>query len=297
MALLAACERSLGQKLKLSDLFACPTVEGMARRIREPGRESSQSLVCLQSGAGLPLFPIHAMGGGLDYYAGLIEGLGPNLSIWGFYGVDPGPQHWTLVELAERYVEELLRVHPWEPYQLLGLSLGGSIGYQMACALRARGHQVRLVIIDSYAPGYYRSPSPRQAHWMRKHQLWQRLQLQLGHFLARVPVHEWPAFFEQRRRSFAAPPAKPDPENRLLEQMRRALAVYQPPSGQPPLDAPVLLLRANYQPWHLRDATLGWRGFLAREPEVRVIPGMHGTTLVESPIAAGVARLVSAYLL
>jgi amino acid adenylation domain-containing protein len=279
LGLLVECEKVLQRKIPLAWLFDAPTVARLAARLQSESGERKSNLVTLQSGEGPPLVFLHAMGGGLDYYQDLIRRL-PGREIWGFFGLEPGSGDWTLNDLASTYVEELVRRYPTGPCTLLGLSLGGSIAYQMACRLQAEGREARLIIIDTYAPGYYRDPDPSQQPWVRRHRLWQRLQLQLGHLLRRVSPGRWPEFVAAK---LVRSPAASQP-NPLLNQWRRALANYRPPEGQPALGARTLLLRANYQPWHLQDPWLGWKPYLAGASEVLTIPGMHGTSLVEEPI-------------
>ena len=279
LALLLECEKELARKIPLGWLFDAPTVALLATRLENDCEEGASNLVTLQSGEGVPLILLHAMGGGLDYYEDLIARL-PGREIWGFFGLAPGAGDWTLTDLAEAYVSELERRLPCGPCVLLGLSLGGSIAYQMACSLQARGREVKLVIVDTYAPGYYQDPTPGQVGLVRRYRLWQRMQLQMGHLLRRVSPMGWPGYFLSKLER-KAPKATPGD---LIEQMRRALALYRPPQGQPALQAPTLLLRANHQPWHLRDPWLGWRRYLAGPVQVITIPGMHGTCLVEEPI-------------
>jgi thioesterase domain-containing protein len=55
--------------------------------------------------------------------------------------------------MARIYVEAVKRIQPDGPYFLLGYSMGGSVAYEMACQLHARGNTIaHLVLVDSGRP-------------------------------------------------------------------------------------------------------------------------------------------------
>jgi thioesterase domain-containing protein len=62
----------------------------------------------------------------------------------------PEPLPTSMREMARDYADQVRRVQPIGPYQLLGWSLGGNIAFAIAEELESRGEQVGLlVILDS----------------------------------------------------------------------------------------------------------------------------------------------------
>jgi thioesterase domain-containing protein len=91
-------------------------------------------------------------------YAELAHLLGPDQP---FYGVQsPGlegeaPPLDSLEAMAALYVEAVRAVQPRGPYLLGGWSMGGSLAFEMARQLQARGEEVGLVaLIDTYANAF-----------------------------------------------------------------------------------------------------------------------------------------------
>jgi thioesterase domain-containing protein len=65
--------------------------------------------------------------------------------------------HERIDAMAAHYIKELRDLQANGPYFLGGRSLGGIIAYEMACQLRAQGHEVGLLaLLDSYPVGYER---------------------------------------------------------------------------------------------------------------------------------------------
>jgi len=66
----------------------------------------------------------------------------------------PEPLPVTMAEMAQDYVEQVQKVQPAGPYQLLGWSLGGNIAFAMAEEFERRGEQVGLLVtLDSTLAG------------------------------------------------------------------------------------------------------------------------------------------------
>ena len=77
--------KEYGKLLPLATLLGAPTVEGLARLLRETGHESPwSSLVEIQAGSSLPpLFLVHAEGGNVLGYRDLARYLGVDLPVFG----------------------------------------------------------------------------------------------------------------------------------------------------------------------------------------------------------------------
>lgn len=297
VALLHACERKYGVKLSLAALFEEPTVNAMAAHVAQGRHQDRSPLVVLQSGTqGRTLYVIHPAGGGLTLYADLIRSLGPSLRVCGFQALELDVDSLEISALASRYVDELLARQPEGPYLLLGLSLGGVLGFEMACQLESRGHKVEsLIVVDTYAPGYWGGrqsflglTGPAYEKVKRNCLLMQRIKLQIGTLLARVPMREWPGYLHSRiLREVNREPARPPTRTNI--NLIAALHAYSPPPEQC-YHGHLLLTRASYQPPRSGGRPdLGWSKWMSQAPEIMVIPGLHGTALLEDPYAAPLA--------
>jgi len=147
-----------GRALPLATLFEAPTVEALARRLREQESPRPWSpLVALQpSGRGRPFFCVHPLEGHVSAYFDLARHMGNDRPFYGLQaaGQEEGQALDARIEdMAARYIEALRTVQPEGPYLLGGWSLGGVVAFEMAHQLSRRGHQVaRVVLLDSGSP-------------------------------------------------------------------------------------------------------------------------------------------------
>ena len=150
-------ERVFGRKLPLATLFESPTVEGLARVLREDG----------WSGAWKPIIPVRTSGSRRPFfcvavmdafaYVHLARHLDEDQP---FYVLHPlgllslDDPDIDVQELAAQYVEEVRAVQPEGPYFLGGMCSGGTIAYEMAQQLVSHGQEVALLaLIDTPRPG------------------------------------------------------------------------------------------------------------------------------------------------
>ena len=162
-AKLAARIRSrCGSAVLVQWVLTEPTVELLARRIHEAAGSAAggaaadplAAILPIRAGGDRPaLFCIHPMIGLAWNYAALAETTAPGRPI---YGVqlpqlrDASDSMRTMVEQAELYAREIVRVQPTGPIHLLGWSFGGVLAHAVAVALRTAGHEVGVVaMLDS----------------------------------------------------------------------------------------------------------------------------------------------------
>lgn len=165
-----------GTAVAMSSLFT-PTVGTLAAAIESSatvgtnsdptaGVSALETILPLRgTGSGTPLICLHSAVPLSWCYTGLLQYVSDR-PIYGLQSpaIAAGGQRWrTVEELAQVYLDELTRVQPQGPYHLLGWSLGGQLAHALAIGLRARGHDVDLLImLDSvvFADGTPRPPSP-----------------------------------------------------------------------------------------------------------------------------------------
>lgn len=155
-----------GTTVTISSLFT-PTVQTLAAAIEATAAgENSEAAVggsalrpvlpLRGSGSGTPLICLHSAVPLSWCYSGLLRYV-TDRPVYGLQSPAVSGQsrrYHSVDELAEVYLRELTRVQPEGPYHLLGWSLGGQLAHALAALLRARGHDVGLlVMLDSVAFG------------------------------------------------------------------------------------------------------------------------------------------------
>ncbi|MEG4119910.1 amino acid adenylation domain-containing protein [Microcoleus sp. N9_B4] len=158
--LLAEIEKVFDKKLPLSAIFQSPTVEQLADILREPEWSSpSPSMVVIQPGTGSykpPLFCIHVLGRGLEFYRPLMNYIDRSQPVLGLstqiMDEKLAPPN-RVEELAAYYIKEMQTFQPHGPYFLLGVSFGGTVAFEMARQLHDLGEKVALLgLLDTYGP-------------------------------------------------------------------------------------------------------------------------------------------------
>ena len=172
-------ERLAGVRIPLEALFKHPTVEGMARVIREiqqagsTGASGTSALPPVlipfrKTGSHVPLFLVHGRMGRAVVRPQFLEILGVDQPVYGLQaaGLDRTkvPDN-TIAEMAREYVRAMKYVQPDGPYLLGAACAGGVVAIEMANQLRRSGESVApLLLFDPPAiPLSDRSPWRRYA--------------------------------------------------------------------------------------------------------------------------------------
>ncbi|NEQ27466.1 MAG: non-ribosomal peptide synthetase, partial [Microcoleus sp. SIO2G3] len=102
-----------------------------------------------------PLFAIHVLGRGLEFYRPLVTHLKRSQLVYGLStqimdeALAPANQ---VEDLAAFYIKEMKRLQPEGPYFLTGVSFGGVVAFEMAQQLHSQGEKVALLaLLDTYA--------------------------------------------------------------------------------------------------------------------------------------------------
>ncbi|TMH58837.1 MAG: hypothetical protein E6H55_13695 [Betaproteobacteria bacterium] len=111
------------------------------------------------SGMRRPLFCPHVVGGHLFFYDNLARHLAADQPLYGLpaRGIDgKAPPDTRIEAMAAHCIGGMKQVQPKGPYRIAGYCSGGSIAFEMARQLHARGETVEfLALCDSVAPGVY----------------------------------------------------------------------------------------------------------------------------------------------
>jgi amino acid adenylation domain-containing protein len=133
-------------------LFEHPTVAALAAATSQ--QLTSTRLIPLQpNGTKPPLFCIHPAGGHVLCYLPLTRSLGPDQPVYGLQAAgleDDEPLATSIEQAASEYIDAIKSIQPTGPYQLLGMSSGGLIAFEMARQLQDVHF---LAMLDTTVPG------------------------------------------------------------------------------------------------------------------------------------------------
>jgi amino acid adenylation domain-containing protein len=282
--MIAAIEGRTGRRLPLASLFQQPTIEHLARLLREPEIcPPESSLVVLQpQGQGTPLFVVHPAGGTVFCYQLLAEHLGRERPCYGLQavGIDGSrPPHENVDQMVAHYVAAIRGAQPHGPYLLGGWSLGGNLSFAIARQLALQGEPIGLLaLLDSGALPPDREPNEDDF-----------LPIIMGLFpgddgmtlerLRQMQPQEHLEYFYQR--AISAGIAMPDlglaAAGRIFDVFKgnlRAMWEYRPQ----PYPGKITLFASVEQPTTVdvaRDPYLGWGAWAEGGVEVHRIPGRH----------------------
>lgn len=152
--LLARLNSGFGYDIPLAELVRSPTVADLAMLLRGSATPGPAVLVPIDAaGDRPPLFCLHPIGGNVSRYVALAQALGDEQPVYGLQSIglgDGASAVSDIEEMAASYVEEIIRLRPEGPYQLLGYSMGGMLAHACARILFERtGVQPFLALVDT----------------------------------------------------------------------------------------------------------------------------------------------------
>jgi amino acid adenylation domain-containing protein len=306
VALLARIEETFREPLPLATLFQTPTVEGLARAIREQGwsLQGSGLVPIRRDGAGLPIFAVPGIGGDSVTYVDLARHLGAEQPFYGLQarGLDGRDTPFTrLPDMATHYLAQVRAQQAHGPYALLGTCMGGVVAFEMAQQLRAQGEEVKLLaLIDSWPPvqaGRWHVTLPTSRSLALLRFLVGRVHLHLQ-ALAALGAKERRAYLGRKARTIGRKLIRRDPlrgnwseihQDRVRQANYWALQQYVP---RPYAGRIMLFVAANREVLEIEDDRLAWRDLAVGGLEVYSVPGHDSGLMLRAPNV----RILSAHL-
>ncbi|MBU0729754.1 MAG: acyltransferase domain-containing protein, partial [Proteobacteria bacterium] len=278
-----------GLRIPLATLFSAPTIELLARVIRQESFDRSwSSLVEIQaSGTKPPFFCIHSEGGNIVEYYPLSKHCGTDQPFYGIQarGLSGEQIEGTSVrEMARHYLEDIRKKQPSGPYFLGGFCLGGLIAFEMTRQLEAVGEKVAFLgMISTSTPAHVTGIKPGISWAQKNYYSWkERLDYEFSNLsvlglqekiryirdrFTRLSLHfryYYESIAEDVSGAFNLGEYK---HSRIynLEQLgkvqHKAFRSYVP---HPVIHTPITLIRPSRQPYVRNDdLNLGWEGLSA----------------------------------
>src|SRR5262249_49770903 len=144
-------EKTLGRAVSLASLFRSPTIESLARELRQEGESAADwALMPFRTGGTKPLLFLY--GGSFE----LSRHLGEDRPCYGVkLWPDGGRAPETVEEMAADCLRQIRCVQSQGPYFIGGYSFGGLVAYETAQQLRQSGQEVKLLVLID----------PTSLHW------------------------------------------------------------------------------------------------------------------------------------
>jgi thioesterase domain-containing protein len=223
------------------------------------GGGNCSSVVPIQPlGSRRPLFAVPGHNGDVFCYVDLARHLGKDQPFFALQapGMDPGQHPLTSIEaIAAVFARDIAAAQPQGPYLLSGFCVGGSIAFELAQQLTAKGHHVSLLVLfGSPCPTALAPHHRAQAAIMKAAGRF----LRHGSALVERKPSEWSQYLRER-----AAERRADRERERHDPLRLQLAeitvdafkAYQPKEAV----FPVHMLMPNDEPESLlEDRPLDW---------------------------------------
>jgi thioesterase domain-containing protein len=205
-------------------------------------------------------------------------------------------------EMAERYVDEIMRFQPHGPYRLAGLCFGGLVAYEVARRLAERGEEIALLTLIDSSPLVNRTLRGSRSRRELERLKWSvfansSLQGKAAWILRRVKGIWGKVWFKTGRYVFERQvqrgrPLPRYPWNMVLIANVLAMERY----AVAPSDARVTLISVDHGPDDKR--LLRWRELARGGVDMRALsaPGLDHQTMMHEPFAQLVAAELTAAL-
>ncbi len=313
--MVANIEKVYGKRLPLATLFEAPTVERVARALKDRNWQPTwKSLVSIRAGGTKPpLFLMHSHGGNVLEYHPLARHLPKDQPVYALQSrgldgnVDLDPD---MREMAATYITEIKALQPEGPYYLAGFCFGGTLAYETAQQLRAQGDEVALLLmIQAVRAQAARKDAVIGLSKMLWYRIAYRLNLEWNNIAAlaggtrvryiidrAVRMND---LFELWYRSDSRLEELADRNGHrttvyTLELLRRAhsraFVKYRPK----PYDGSVVLFPAEKQPrWRPRKPNLGWGDLVRGKLTTDVLRGYQQNLLLEPNVRFAAEKLTA----
>src|SRR5690606_776848 len=255
-----------------------------------PEKVRWNSLVTIKStGSKTPIYLVH--GGGLNVltFEPLAKYMDKNQPIYALQalGLDGRKEKllYTMEDLAQHYISEILESNPTGPYILGGYSFGGLLAYEMARQLIAMGKKIEFIaILDTYCGGR----DKREDKGNRILRKITRQFIKFG-FITRSFLHnpfetvryQWVFIHNKIKNVFSNNYVGNDEFFTYDAEINRSYDIAYENYKMSPMDVEVHLFKTQKRLYFLDDGkNYGWKKYALKGVRVYEDPGDHKTFLL-----------------
>jgi thioesterase domain-containing protein/NRPS condensation-like uncharacterized protein len=306
----AQIKKALGHRIVAADIFAAPTIEALAKRISgsQEGVGQSRIVPLREGGKQPPLFLVSQS----MVFRRTVQWLDPDQPVYTVVMQDEDLKNGVLTsfeEIAAYYVSLIRSIRPYGPYRLGGWCVSAWLAYEIAQQLRRAGESVDLLLlVDAWAPGYWRSIGRGKRMAAKADYYAARIKLH-SQALMPMPFRKKVSFLTEKCRLMRAAAArqiasflfrkglkveiKVESQTALMEQvLYSASRNYNAERG----DYRALVFRSAEQPrGKFLPQDLGWSELLEQRVEAISLPGDH-RQIFEDPGAKILAGSIASAL-
>ncbi len=240
---------------------------------------SVSSLVQLKPGnTGSPLFLIHPIEGNLFCYTSLIEGFKSPNTIYGIQAINT--ENKSIEDIAAEYIKEIQKIQKEGPYNLLGMSFGGLIAYEMARQLEEKGSSLDLLcMVDVGRPEVDQIDE-------------NALLINLVELLEGIPAVDKVITPERVAQSLGFSMLSKKEQETIYNRVKSHLGAYSRYRPQP-YGGKVIFFEAAQKFFRREKASIGssWQELIGDRLEIQIIPGNHMNILKQPQVESLISFL------
>ncbi|HLW94975.1 MAG TPA: amino acid adenylation domain-containing protein, partial [Solirubrobacteraceae bacterium] len=285
LALLAGIEARFGRWLGAAAMFESTTLADMVARLDLERRQQSMSPVISvrENGSRPPWFFAVADHRAVIAMRNVLPTLMYDQPVYAVHTIDPANPAWRMssVEaITEKCLSAIRERQPHGPYRLGGYSLGGYVGWELACRLQDMGEEVELlVLLDTFAPYAFswRGQILVRGREGRGYPVRRRVRGYGGLLRERV---------QHRLSLLRRPPAPQLYSQDFDERWDHPGAIRLARRYRPrPFAGPVVVYYTDYSARVSDEPTLWWERHASGTLEAEWVPGDHHSVLAASQVA------------
>ncbi|TKB99644.1 non-ribosomal peptide synthetase [Pedobacter cryotolerans] len=284
-------EQQTKRKLPLATLFENSTIRSLAKMLIVDEKEIKwNSLVPIKkTGNKIPIYLIHGAGLNVLIFNLLSKYVDKEQPVYGMQaiGLDEDREFgYTMEELADIYLAEILAHNPTGPYALAGYSFGGLLAYEMAGKLMQMGKEIKMLgLLDTNATGkeLYKSKADEL---MKKFTRQIHKPLFFSKSFIEYPLetisYQFNGISTRFNKFFNINNKTPDDVLSNKEKLSKSYDIAYNNYKLKPLPIHVDLFRVKKRLYFLDDLKyLGWNSYAKKGVSVHEVPGDHKTFLFE----------------
>ncbi|BBM85300.1 amino acid adenylation domain-containing protein [Candidatus Uabimicrobium amorphum] len=143
-------QQQLGCSLPLESFYSQATIKEIAELVTNSAQDNNPYIVLLKKGTSTPIFLFPDLAGDNALYADIIKYLSNEQTVYCFRPIgihDEKKPLKSIAEMAEFYIEQMKKIQPQGPYILGGLSMAGTVAFEVTQKLNKQQDRVSLLFL------------------------------------------------------------------------------------------------------------------------------------------------------